>query len=403
MSRRRVMTAAAAALLLAGCGTPGGNRTGPDWRPKPSFQGEGNGPGGIAPVVPGPGTSTPARPPNSPSSSPSGGRSGGDPAVVARDLDAPTAIAILPDNTALVGERTTGRIVRVQPRPDKPVRTVRTIPHLSTVGGGGLMDLALSPNYAQDKLIFAYVSTATDNRVVDFTLHGPITPVLTGIPHGRRDNTGRIAFSPTGDLYIGTGDAGRSKAAKRPHSLAGKILRVTDIGRPAKGNPIRGSSIFASGLKQVNGLCIGARLGVTLETESRGTVGGDPVNGIVADGFYGWPQYTATDQSPLTHLPDTSSAPGGCAVLQNILFVTSLDGAALLAARLTPSPSGTVTVGRFDVRMRNKYGRLRTVVAAPDGALWLTTSNLDGHGTPRPGDEKVLRIVPSGGAGDKPT
>ena len=125
--------------------------------------------------------------PGSPSSgSGSSGKSkSGDPAVVAKHLDAPVGLTMMPDNTALVGERTTGRIVRVQPMPDQPVRTVRVIPGLSTSGGGGLLDLAISPNYREDNLIFAYITTPKDNRVIAFTLKGPITPVLTGIPRGR--------------------------------------------------------------------------------------------------------------------------------------------------------------------------------------------------------------------------
>ena len=95
----------------------------------------------------------------SPGSS-SGTRKQGDPAVVAKHLTTPVGITIMPDNTALVGERTTGRIVRVQPQPDRPVRTVRVLHGLSTAGGGGLLDLAVSPNYREDNLIFAYVTTA---------------------------------------------------------------------------------------------------------------------------------------------------------------------------------------------------------------------------------------------------
>src|SRR5699024_2045427 len=133
--------------------------------------------------------------------------------VVATHLVAPVGLTLLPDGTALVGERSTGRIVRVQPTPGKPVRTVRTLAGLDTSGDGGLLDLALSPHYAQDSLIFAYITTRTDNRVVVFTLHGPVTPVLTGIPKGTRDNAGRIAFDGAGNLYIGTGDVGRPRLA----------------------------------------------------------------------------------------------------------------------------------------------------------------------------------------------
>src|SRR5206468_10003819 len=109
---------------------------------------------------------------------PPSGKPKQDPLVVATKLTAPVGLTLLTDGTALVGERTTGRIVRVQPRAGQPVPTVRTLTGLDTSGDGGLLDLALSPTYAEDGLIYAYVTTRTDNRVVEFTLTGPVTPVF---------------------------------------------------------------------------------------------------------------------------------------------------------------------------------------------------------------------------------
>lgn len=385
---------AAAALALAACGSPGSAGS-PTWRPKPSFSGEGNGPGGQQPATPNsPGSSS-----GTPSPRPSGT---GDPNVVATNLTTPTGIAILPDNTALVGERSTGRIVQVQPQPGQPVQTVRTIPGISAKGGGGLLDLALSPNYDEDNLIFAYVTTRTDNRVIAFTLKGPVTPVLTGIPRGPSDNTGRLAFLADGTLLVGTGDAGNPNAARSRASLAGKVLRVTDIGAAAPNNPAAGSRVFASGFRVSDGLCATDTGKTAFQTEGLGAVAtADPVNLLVAGGTYGWPPTVTPDQRPLSTLPATRQAPGGCAVLQHVLYATSLDGKALLAAPVKTSSSGTVSLGTFIDAFANKYGRLRTVVAAPDGALWLTTSNRDGNGTPVPTDERVLRIVPSGDGGQR--
>jgi glucose/arabinose dehydrogenase len=126
---------------------------------------------------------------------------------------------------------------------------------LDTAGGGGLLDLALSPTYSQDGLVYAYVTTPSDNRVVDFTLRGPVTPVFTGIPKGTSGNSGRIVFGADGDLYIGTGDAGEPALAGNPRSLAGKVLRVNDIGDPAPDNPVASSSIFTSGHRALAGVC----------------------------------------------------------------------------------------------------------------------------------------------------
>lgn len=395
---RSVAAAGAATLLLAGCAVARGS-TAPTWVPKPSFQGEGRAPG-ASPGLPSPvapSASGDAQPPSSPASSPAG-----DPAVVAKHLVSPVAIAVLPDGTALVGERTTGRIVRVQPAPDQPVRTVRTIGGLDASGDGGLLDLVLSPHYDQDNLIYAYVTTATDNRVIDFTLTGPATPVLTAIPKGRSGNTGRLAFGTDGDLYVGTGDAGRPNLAADPSSLAGKVLRVTDIGRPAPGNPTASSPVFTSGHRAVAGLCLVGQANVMIETEAAATSGQYEVRALHRGAAYDWPAATATSTPPVATLPVGKGQPGGCAVLDNVLYVTSLQGDALLASRLSGISAAGVATGKFTALLPGKYGRLRTVVAAPDGALWLSTSNRDGHGKPSADDERVLRIVPDAGGGSLP-
>ena len=390
-----------AVLLLAGCG--GAAAHAPDWRPQKSFQGEGSEPS-IVPAVPVPSGRTvpngpvPGRTGPSGSGSPSAGPKQ-DPNVVATRLSAPVGIALLPDGTALVGERTTGRIVRVQPRPGQPVSTVRTLPGLDATGDGGLLDLAISPHYGQDKLVFAYVTTASDNRVVAFTLTGPLTSVLTGIPKGASGNTGRIAFGPNGYLYVGTGDAGQPAVAANRASLAGKVLRVTDVGAPAPGNPNPASPVFTSGHRNVDGLCMDPDSGAMIEAESRPQ--GDEINLLTPGATFGWPTPSNTDRVPLRTLPAADRDPGGCAVQSGQLYVTSLDGRALLAAQLNASGS-PVSVGVFSPSLIGKYGRLRTVVAAPDGALWLTTSNRDGLGAPVADDERVLRILPSGGAATSP-
>src|SRR5207245_8519617 len=192
------------------------------WVPQPDFQGN-NEP---QPQVPNPGNECPAPNPSAPGtgvplptpSQPGGNASPGapmpapsdpitDPAVVATKLNQPTGIVVLPDGTALVGERTTGRILRVQPRPGQPVQLVQTLAGVDGSGDGGLLDLAVSRTFTEDGLIYAYLTTATDNRVVHFALNSAPSSVITGIPKGRTGNIGRIAFDATGALLTGTGDA----------------------------------------------------------------------------------------------------------------------------------------------------------------------------------------------------
>ncbi len=392
------MPVLALCALLAGCGAGASAET-PTWVPKPSFNGE-NGP---RVDLPGPGSggsaggSAPSAPPSgssAPGSSAPSGSPPTDPNVVATDLAAPLGVAILPDGSALVGERTTGRVLHVQKEPGKPVEVVRTLPGLDAAGDGGLLDLAVSPTYDEDGLVYAYVSTPTDNRVLQFTLHGAVTEALTGVPHGAGGNAGRLLFGADGDLYVGTGDAGDTAAAADPASLAGKLLRITDIGRPADGNPTASSPVFASGLHDVEGLCTDPGNAGAVYVVQGAAPGADAVSVVRAGASGGG--------TPLATLPADRTGAGGCAVAGRVLFVASRDGQALLAGRLGGS-AGAVRVGAFSADLDHTYGRLATVVLAPDGALWLTTTNADGHGTPRPHDEKVLRIQPpTGGGADSP-
>jgi len=382
----RVAGLLAGAGLLAACGT--GAADTPTWVPQPTISLEAS-PHESQPsqpgASPGPSGGSPVPIPTSPNSP--NGSSGGGPGsgVVATDLDAPTGLVVLPDGSALVGERTTGRIVRVQPTPGQPVPTVRTLTGLSTTGDGGLLDLALSPTYAEDGLIYAYITTATDNRVVDFTVTGLPADVLTGIPRGVTGNTGRLLFDQQGHLYVGTGDAGTPRLAADPNSLAGKVLRVDGIGHPVPGNLKPGSPVYTRGHHTVNGLCASPTLGTVYETEAP-----SEVNVLSGGADYGWPTARTGTRRPASTMPANRAGAGGCAVEADTIFVATSDGQALLGATLAPHAQ----VGKFSVLPLDKsYGRLRTVVAAPDGALWITTTNKDGHGHPIPDDERVIRIV----------
>ena len=407
-SVRALLACAAMVGLLAGCSEAADDAP-PTWEPSPSVGIGGDGPGAQAsPIVPlpsgGPGVGGPGGNPapggRTPTPSPSGGKHD-DPNVVATHLTAPVGLAMMPDGSALVGERTTGRIVRVQPRPGQPVPTVTTLRHLDTSGDGGLLDLALSPTFNEDELVYAYVTTRTDNRVVDFTLTGPtttgpVTPVFTGIPKGRTGNTGRITFGWDGDLYIGTGDAGRPHLVREPDSLAGKVLRVDPIGDPAPDNPDPSSPVYSSGHQVVDGLCVLPQTRWLVDVEPGAGRNSGEVNLLGRGGDYGWPRARAGAMAPISRLPANTGTPGGCAFLGGRLWVTSLAGQQLLYAAVRPGITAPST-GSFAAVLKNRYGRLRTVVAASDGALWLTTSNRDGHGRPVPADERVIRYVPSVG------
>jgi glucose/arabinose dehydrogenase len=377
----RALGAVVVGALLASCSAAvaelAPERT---WVPKPEGPPPADLPG---PGLPGePGGPAPGEPPRGP-------RAPGqpdDPGVVAVGLRQPWGLAVLPDNTALVGERASGRILQVQPQ-RAPAKQVMKIAGIDATGDGGLLDLALSPAYREDGLIFAYLTTKTDNRVVRFEVGGKVTAVLVGIPKGRTGNGGRLAFGPDGLLYVGTGDTGRPAMAEDVRNLAGKVLRVTTFGRPAPGNPNPGSPIFTRGHRSVAGLCLDGR-GKPYDAEAGPSA--DEVNQLTAGGDYGWPAARATATTPARTLQPEVAGPGGCAIIDRGLFVATLRGQRVWAIPLDADGR----MGAPRAVLAGTYGRLRTVVAAPDGALWLTTSNRDGLGKPVPQDDRVIRIQP---------
>jgi glucose/arabinose dehydrogenase len=319
--------------------------------------------------------------------------------VVTRHLDAPWGIAFLPGGGILVGERDRGQIVLVHRDGSKRlVKTVRGVHSNGAVGGeAGLLGLTLSPHFRTDHWVYAYLSSATDNRVVRMRWRhhslGGKHVIFTGIPRGLHHNGGRIAFGPDGMLYVTTGEAEVPARAQNKHSLGGKILRMTPHGAPAPGNPFRHSVVWSYGHRNVEGLDWDPT-GRLWATEF-GDHAFDELNLIRPGHNYGWPLVQGRSSDPRFTNPKTvwltdHAGPSGIAITRlghrTVAFIGALTGERLWRVVLRGSAVASKRPLYVDT-----FGRIRTTAVAR-GSLWFTTSNTDGRARPRPGDDMLIRV-----------
>ncbi|RFU41275.1 PQQ-dependent sugar dehydrogenase [Actinomadura logoneensis] len=357
----RLLAAVLGTVLLGGCGSIDPTRTAQT--PPPVSP---------APDSPPPGTAVP-----------------GTPRDLVTGLSVPWAIAFLPNRDALVTERDTAHLLRVTP--DGRRTDLGRVPGVVPSGEGGLLGVAVSPSFDRDHRVYLYFTSATDNRLARLTLDGDRLgapqPLLTGAPKGQNHNGGRIAFGPDGMLYIGTGETYRTELAQDRASLGGKILRVTPDGKPAPGNPFN-SPVWTWGHRNVQGLAWddANRLYATEFGQDRF----DEINLVQKGRNYGWPKVEgfgkdARYTNPLLTWPTSEASPSGLAYAKGSLWAAALRGTRLWQVPLNNGKPGT-PIAYFN----GAYGRLRAVVRAPDGNLWVTTSNHDGRGDPKPGDDRIL-------------
>lgn len=307
-------------------------------------------------------------------------------------LNAPWGLAFLPDGDALFTERDTHRLRRVDD--DGGVSTVQTIPDVESGGEGGLLGIAVSPEYEQDDTVFVYYTTASDNRIARLRLGERPEPIVTGIPAANVHNGGRLAFGPDGYLYAGTGDGGQQSDSQDTDSLAGKILCMTTDGAPAPGNPFD-SLVYSYGHRNVQGLAFDDA--GRLYASEFGQNQFDELNRIEPGGNYGWPEVEGSSEeadyvSPLVTWPPSQASPSGIAIAGDTVAVACLRGERLWLVTL--DGSGGVS-GDPRTALRGQFGRLRDVVVAPDDSLWVLTSETDGRGSPGGEDDRIVRFTPT--------
>lgn len=367
----RLAAVCACGALLAGCAvTPDfpDQNAGP-WRPRPD-PGQQIGP---QPRIPGDQGGPAPAPENQPPPGPPQGCDDPDPAVVATCLNPISAIAVLPSGqAALVAERATGRILRVEPETE-PVEIAR-IP--VDAAAGGLSGLALSPTYDEDELIYAYIATPTEHQLVRIAPGDVPKKVLGGIPPGPG---GTLAVDGSGALLVATGSGGEGP-------LAGKLLRVTPFGDPAPDNPDPGSPVVADGLNEPRGLCPDRVTGAIWLTDSEPTA--DVLRRVVPGQPQGEPAWT---------WPGNPGA-SGCVAAPDQLMVTFNSERPAFSVSL--GPAGSFVGQPTDVPLE-RYGRIGAAADGPDGLLvWLGTANKAG-GQPISSDDRVFVLSPAAGGGGR--
>ena len=337
--------------------------------------------------------------------------------TVASGFDTIWELAWGPDNSLWISERP-GVISRVDPQSGTVTRVGQIA--VEEIGEGGLMGLAFHPDFSTQPYVYAAhtyaAANGTRNRVVrlrfDGTALGPPQTIFDNLPGGSVHNGSRVAFGPDRFLYVTTGDAGNSDVAQSLSNPGGKVLRLTVDGAPAPGNPF-GSAVFSYGHRNPQGLVF-APDGALYVTE-HGPGDNDEVNRIERGRNYGWPNVRGRCDGdaggseisfcqannvvePMAQWTPTI-APAGLDYYNANLFpgwrgsllFTTLKGMALY--RLTLSSDGRTVTSQEQI-FDGVFGRLRDVLVAPDGSVYLATSNRDGRGSPSATDDRIIRVRP---------
>jgi glucose/arabinose dehydrogenase len=318
--------------------------------------------------------------------------------VVADNLVVPWALDIAADGRMFFTERT--GTIRIIDAGGKLLGEPAAYINVEQKGEAGLLGLVLHPNFAENHLLYIYQTYSNgsaifnkvlqlrekENKIIDSKR------ILDGIPASDVNDGGRIKFGPDGKLYIATGDANQPNLAQNAQSLAGKILRLNPDGTIPKDNPFPGSPIYSYGHRNVQGLAWNKVTGQMYASE-HGAEGNDEINLIKPGANYGWPIEECNAQKfekPILCF-NPAIAPAGITFASSErlgykgeILLASLRGEQLRAIDLQSNTQKTVLTG---------YGRIRDVIEAPDGSLYVTTSNRDGRAIPERGDDKILKII----------
>ena len=340
-------------------------------------------------------------------------------------LTHPWDIAFTPDGTMLFTERDDGLRVRLT---DGTVRQVTAdFSDLNFGGTAGLLALVLDPDFVSNRRFYTYQRhTGPEMQLIAWTIDQDYTaatrvadPLVGGIPvnrnRGPSHGGGRLRFGPQGYLWIATGDGFSGTAAQDLTSLGGKVLRVdSQTGAGAPGNPFAPSPVYTYGHRNPQGLALRPGTGQMWSVE-HGPDHDDEINLLVSGGNYGWDpapdegveglyDETTTPMTDLVKFSDAlpakwssgypTLAVGGGVFLEGSQW-REWEGQFAVATLKTKSvrvfkftEEGDLVSQVVVPELDRTYGRLRSAVLGPDGALYITTTNGGGK-------DKILKVVPA--------
>ena len=312
--------------------------------------------------------------------------------TVTTGLTSPWGLSATSEEAVLLSERDTGRILRLDPGSGER-EELRTLPDVVPGGEAGLLGLALTPDESE---LLAYYTVEESSRIVSMPWDGESLGepevLLEGIPGGAGYHQGgALVVGPDDLLYVGTGDNGVPESAQDRGSLSGKVLRLTLDGQPAPGNPFD-DEVYSYGHRNVQGLAFDDE--GRLWASEFGANAWDELNLIEAGANYGWPQVEGSGggeglTDPVVVWRTEDASPSGLAYWDGSLWMAALRGERLWEI---PLADGAELVEQPVAHLAGELGRLRSVLALPD-ALLLVTSNTDGRGEVRDGDDRALLLT----------
>lgn len=312
--------------------------------------------------------------------------------TVTTGLTSPWGLSATSEEAVLLSERDTGRILRLDPGSGER-EELRTLPDVVPGGEAGLLGVALTPDESE---LLAYYTVEESSRIVSMPWDGESLGepevLLEGIPGGAGYHQGgALVVGPDDLLYVGTGDNGVPESAQDRGSLSGKVLRLTLDGQPAPGNPFD-DEVYSYGHRNVQGLAFDDE--GRLWASEFGANAWDELNLIEAGANYGWPQVEGSGggeglTDPVVVWRTEDASPSGLAYWDGSLWMAALRGERLWEI---PLAEGADLVEQPVAHLAGELGRLRSVLALSD-ALLLVTSNTDGRGEVRDGDDRALLLT----------